>query len=59
VLYFVTSSSSLSLLQQAAGDFPTVLYDVVNTRSSVVEGSLSVADLNGLLDELSENMGKQ
>ncbi|KIM62592.1 hypothetical protein SCLCIDRAFT_1214942 [Scleroderma citrinum Foug A] len=44
---------------QAAGDFPTVLYDVVNTRSSVVEGSLSVNDLNGLLDELSENMGKQ
>ncbi|KAL4066025.1 ATP dependent DNA ligase domain-containing protein [Scleroderma citrinum] len=46
-------------MNQAAGDFPTVLYDVVNKRSSVVEGSLSVDDLNRLLDELSENIGKQ
>jgi DNA ligase 4 len=36
-----------------------VLYEVVNKRSSVVEGSLSVDDLNGVLDELSQNMGKQ
>lgn len=44
---------------QAAGDFPTVLYDVVNKRSSVVEGSLTIGDLNGLLDDLAQAMGKQ
>ncbi|KAI6167470.1 ATP dependent DNA ligase domain-containing protein [Pisolithus thermaeus] len=44
---------------QAAGDFPTVLYDVVNKRSSVVEGSLTISDLNGLLDDLAQEMGKQ
>ncbi|KIJ65132.1 hypothetical protein HYDPIDRAFT_89015 [Hydnomerulius pinastri MD-312] len=43
----------------SSGDFPNVLYEVVSKRSSVVEGSLSVEDLNGLLDELSQNMGKQ
>ncbi|KIK82388.1 hypothetical protein PAXRUDRAFT_35579 [Paxillus rubicundulus Ve08.2h10] len=42
-----------------SGDFSNVLYDVVSKRSSVVEGSLSVQDLNDSLDELSRNMGKQ
>ncbi|KAG6335727.1 hypothetical protein ID866_3351, partial [Astraeus odoratus] len=46
-------------MNQTAGDFPTVLYDVISKRSSVVEGSLSIGDLNELLDELSQNMGKQ
>ncbi|KAG9310605.1 hypothetical protein JVU11DRAFT_9170 [Chiua virens] len=32
---------------------------VESKRSSVVEGSLSVDDLNGILDELSKNIGKQ
>lgn len=36
-----------------------MLYEVVSKRSSVVDGSLSVDDLNGILDELSQNMGKQ
>ncbi|KAH7885847.1 ATP dependent DNA ligase domain-containing protein [Phlebopus sp. FC_14] len=44
---------------KSSGDFPNVLYDVVSKRSSVVEGSLSVDDLNAQLDELSQNMGKQ
>lgn len=44
---------------QSAGDFPIVLYDVVSKRSSVVEGTLSVDDLNELLDEVSMNIGKQ
>ncbi|KAH0836355.1 DNA ligase 4 [Lanmaoa asiatica] len=42
-----------------SGDFSNVLYEVVSKRSSVVEGSLSVDDLNGILDELSHNIGKQ
>ncbi|KAG5652619.1 DNA ligase (ATP) [Sphagnurus paluster] len=42
-----------------SGDFPTVLFDVVSKRSSIIEGTLSVDELNGLLDELSQNMGKQ
>jgi hypothetical protein len=42
----------------SSGDFPAVLYDVVSKRTSVIEGSLSVDDLNEILDELSKNMGK-
>ena len=45
--------------QKSSGDFPTVLYEVVGKRSSVIEGSLSVDDLNDILDELSKHMGKQ
>ncbi|KAI9457174.1 ATP dependent DNA ligase domain-containing protein [Boletus coccyginus] len=41
------------------GDFSNVLYEVVSKRSSVVDGSLSVDDLNGILEELSQNIGKQ
>ncbi|KAK6992215.1 DNA ligase [Favolaschia claudopus] len=44
---------------KTSGDFPTVLYEVVSKRSSVIEGSLSVEELNDILDELSKNMGKQ
>ncbi|KAI0352380.1 DNA ligase 4 [Trametes cingulata] len=43
---------------RASGDFPTVLFDVVNRRSSVVEGSLSIDEVNNMLDELAQNMGK-
>ncbi|KZP16598.1 ATP-dependent DNA ligase [Athelia psychrophila] len=42
----------------STGDFPTVLYEVVEKRSSVIEGSLSVDDLNDILDELSKSGGK-
>ena len=45
--------------QAASGDFPAVLYDVVSKRSSVIEGSLTVDDLNEILDQLSKSMGKQ
>ncbi|KAJ7816620.1 DNA ligase IV [Mycena leptocephala] len=44
---------------KTSGDFPTVLFEVVSKRSSVIEGSLSVDELNDILDELSKNMGKQ
>ncbi|KAK0238686.1 DNA ligase 4 [Armillaria nabsnona] len=37
-----------------SGDFPTILYEVVGKRSSVTEGSLSIDDLNEILDELSQ-----
>ncbi|KAI0700108.1 DNA ligase 4 [Cerioporus squamosus] len=43
---------------KTSGDFPTVLYEVVNKRSSVVQGSLSIDELNDYLDELSQNTGK-
>lgn len=36
-----------------------MLYEVVSKRSSVVHGSLSIADVNDILDELSKNTGKQ
>ncbi|KAJ8095206.1 DNA ligase (ATP) [Marasmius tenuissimus] len=43
---------------KASGDFPTVLYEVVYKRSSVIEGTLSIEELNETLDELSQSMGK-
>ncbi|KAH9852184.1 DNA ligase 4 [Lenzites betulinus] len=43
---------------RTSGDFPTVLYEVVNKRSSVVEGTMTVTDINNMLDELAQNMGK-
>ncbi|CDO73307.1 hypothetical protein BN946_scf185008.g69 [Trametes cinnabarina] len=43
---------------RSSGDFPTVLYEVVNKRSSVVEGSMTVDEVNDVLDELAQNMGK-
>ncbi|KAJ3515533.1 hypothetical protein NLJ89_g1703 [Agrocybe chaxingu] len=45
--------------EKSSGDFPTVLFEVVSKRSSVIEGSLSVDDVNDILDELSKSMGKQ
>ncbi|KAF7796330.1 hypothetical protein EIP86_007507 [Pleurotus ostreatoroseus] len=41
----------------SSGDFPTVLYEVVRKRSSVMEGSLTVQDINEVLSELVENQG--
>ncbi|KAF9517980.1 hypothetical protein BS47DRAFT_1290225 [Hydnum rufescens UP504] len=37
----------------AAGDFPTVLYQTLSSRSSVREGSMTIEDLNNILDDLS------
>ena len=45
--------------EDTSGDFSTVLYEVVSKRSSVLEGSMSIDDLNDILDELSKNSGKQ
>jgi DNA ligase-4 len=42
----------------SSGDFPTVLYDVVSKRSSVIEGSLTVDELNSALDDISRNISK-
>ncbi|KAH8116296.1 DNA ligase 4 [Phellopilus nigrolimitatus] len=44
---------------KAAGDFPTVLYEVISKRSSVIDGSLTVDDVNEILDQLSNDTGKQ
>ena len=35
------------------------MYEVVSKRSSVIEGSLSIDELNDILDDLAKNMGKQ
>ncbi|GBE86558.1 DNA ligase 4 [Sparassis crispa] len=43
---------------KVSGDFPTVLYEVISKRSSVIEGSLSIDEVNEALDQLSRNMGK-
>ncbi|KAI0664220.1 DNA ligase 4 [Cubamyces menziesii] len=43
---------------RSSGDFPIVLYEVVNKRSSVVEGSLNIDEVNDILDGLAQNMGK-
>ncbi|KAI0091679.1 DNA ligase 4 [Irpex rosettiformis] len=42
----------------SSGDFPNVLYEVISKRSSVIQGSLSIDELNDTLDLLSEHMGK-
>jgi len=49
---------SVDSFQGSSGDFPTVLYDVVGKRSSVIEGSLSIDDLNAALDDISRNISK-
>ncbi|KIP10052.1 hypothetical protein PHLGIDRAFT_125880 [Phlebiopsis gigantea 11061_1 CR5-6] len=42
----------------SSGDFPTVLYEVISKRSSVIQGSLSIEELNDILDSLAMNIGK-
>ncbi|GJE90990.1 DNA ligase 4 [Phanerochaete sordida] len=42
----------------SVGDFPTVLYEVIAKRSSVIHGTLSVEDVNDVLDELAKSGGK-
>ena len=44
--------------KKSSGDFPTVLYEVISKRSSVIEGSLSIDELNDILDQLAKNLGK-
>ncbi|CCM06278.1 uncharacterized protein FIBRA_08529 [Fibroporia radiculosa] len=44
--------------EKSSGDFPTVLYEVISKRSSVIEGTLTIDEVNDVLDELSRNMGK-
>ncbi|KZV67055.1 DNA ligase 4 [Peniophora sp. CONT] len=44
---------------KASGDFTAVLLEVIGKRSNVVEGSLTVEDVNTLLDELSLCGNKQ
>lgn len=55
---FSNNSYLTRISQAAAGDFSTALYDVISKRSSVMEGSLSIDDVNEVLDELAKNMGK-
>jgi DNA ligase-4 len=45
--------------QKVAGDFPTVLYEVVGKRSSVMDGTLTIQELNDVLDDLSMNNKNQ
>lgn len=36
-----------------------MIYEVIRERSSVIQGTLTIDDLNRYLDEIMENMGKQ
>jgi hypothetical protein len=42
-------------LQKATGDFASVLYQTIGSRSSVAEGTLTIDELNLLLDSLSKS----
>ncbi|KAL5513056.1 LIG4 [Sanghuangporus vaninii] len=44
---------------KTSGDFPTVLFEVISKRSSVTQGSLTVDQVNDILDQLSHSIGKQ
>ncbi|VDB87968.1 unnamed protein product [Peniophora sp. CBMAI 1063] len=46
-------------LHKASGDFTSVLLEIIGKRSNVLEGSLTVEDVNTLLDELSKCGNKQ
>ena len=50
---------NLGDLQKVSGDFPLILYEVIGKRSSVIEGSLSIDEINEILDTLCKEMGKQ
>jgi DNA ligase-4 len=41
-----------------SGDFPQTLCEVVQKRSSVLEGTLTIQELNEILERLSKKMGK-
>ncbi|KAH9935959.1 DNA ligase 4 [Epithele typhae] len=43
---------------RTSGDFPMVLYEVINKRSSIIEGSCSIEEINDYLDRISQSMGK-
>ncbi|KAI0078668.1 ATP-dependent DNA ligase [Panus rudis PR-1116 ss-1] len=43
---------------KTSGDFPQVLLEVVKQRSSVTSTTLTVQDVNDILDQLAANMGK-
>nr|Q7Z7W5.1 RecName: Full=DNA ligase 4; AltName: Full=DNA ligase IV; AltName: Full=Polydeoxyribonucleotide synthase [ATP] 4 [Coprinopsis cinerea]BAC76766.1 DNA ligase IV [Coprinopsis cinerea]BAD93669.1 DNA ligase IV [Coprinopsis cinerea] len=43
---------------KSSGDFPQVLCEVVSKRSSVIEGTLTIDELNEILDDIAKNMGK-
>ncbi|KAL1747949.1 DNA ligase IV-like protein [Schizophyllum fasciatum] len=42
----------------ASGDFPTVLYEVVRKRSSVTSSSLTIDEINDMLDQLADTSNK-
>lgn len=45
--------------RSTSGDFPSILHEVISKRSSVIQGTLTIDDLNRYLDEITENIGKQ
>ncbi|KAL4250333.1 DNA ligase [Abortiporus biennis] len=42
---------------KSSGDFPTVLYEVISKRSSVIQGTLTIDELNEALNQLSKQLG--
>jgi len=47
------------LQRSTSGDFSSILHEVISKRSSVIQGTLTIDDLNRYLDEITENIGKQ
>lgn len=45
-------------IKKTSGDFPLVLYEVINKRSSIIESSITIEEVNYILDEIAQNMGK-
>lgn len=35
-----------------------MLYEVINKRSSIIESSITIEEVNDILDEIAHNMGK-
>jgi DNA ligase-4 len=52
---FLCATFIRSPWQRTSADFPGVLYEVIGKRSSVMEGTLTIQELNDLLDELSKS----
>ena len=55
-LGFLDSNASQ---RSTSGDFPSILYEVISKRSSVIKGTLTIDDVNRYLDEIHENIGNQ
>ena len=57
-IFTYNATNSLTTQRGTVGDFTTTLWEVVAKRSTVMEGTLRIDQLNELLDELSRSGSK-